>query len=393
MLGPTGTLPGHRRRGVVIAALVTALLAVGALAGCGGEPDPTPEELAAVEYVPPAVVEGWEVSTPQAQGLDPDLVAEVYWRAARRESVYSLLVVKDGYLVGEQYFHSGRLAQKALMQSATKSVTGALVGIAIEEGCVTSVDEPMMTYFPDLADRLDDPRKNDITIEQLLQHRAGYQWEESSSELLELLYQGFLPDSMGLVEVPLVRDPGSGHDYSNLSSHLLSVIVSRACDTDLLDFADEHLFGPLGIEPGSWTRDWDGYRWGAGELHLRARDMARFGQLYLDDGVADGEQVVPASWIEDSWTPYTENAWGSKVGSNFGRTAYGYQWWIIDAGPHTYYLAWGHGGQQIAVVPELDVVLAVTADPLVGDHGGAGWSLEKANLNLVADFIAGLPEQ
>jgi CubicO group peptidase (beta-lactamase class C family) len=341
-----------------------------------------------VDYVPQAAG-GWAVSTPAEHGLDPDAVAELFWRAGQLDSIYSLLVVKDGELVGEEYFHAGRPNQLALMQSATKSVTGALVGIAVEQGCLPGVDEPMMTYFPEHAQRLQDPRKNDITVEQLLQHRAGYAWEESSPELLDKLYRGLRSSS--LVTVPLVRDPGSGHDYSNLSSHLLSVIVSRACEVDLLDYATEYLFGPLGIEPGEWWQDGDGYRYGLGTLHLRARDMARFGQLYLDGGAVEGEQVVPASWIEDSWTPYTEGAWYHKVGDNFDRTAYGYQWWIIDAGPHTYYLAWGHGGQQIAVVPELDMVIVVTADPLYGDHGGGGWSLEKANLNLVADYIAGLP--
>ncbi len=393
MHGRARTSQGRVRRRAGRIALVAALATIAALTACAGQPAPSPEELAAVVYAPTKGDGAWEISTPEAQGMDSDLVAEVFWRAERLESIYSLLVVKDGYLIGERYFYPGRMDQKALLQSSTKSITGALVGIAIDEGCLPGVDERMMTYFPELTARLDDQRKNDITVEQLLQHRAGYAWEESSDELLALLYQGFLPDTMGLVAVPLVRDPGTGHDYSSLSSHLLSVILSRACETDLLDFANEHLFGQLGIEPGKWTQDWDGYRWGAGELHLRARDMARFGQLYLDDGEVNGEQVVPASWIAQSWTPYTEGAWGSKVGDNFDRTAYGYQWWIIDAGPHTYYLAWGHGGQQIAVVPELNLVLVVTADPLVGDHGGSGWSLEKANLNLVADFVAGLPEQ
>jgi CubicO group peptidase (beta-lactamase class C family) len=244
--------------------VIGVLAALGGLvAGCGG--GPSADDLATVDYAPQAA-DGWEVSTPGEHGLDPDAVAELYWRAGQLESIYSLLVVKDGELVAEEYFHAGQPEQLALMQSATKSITGALVGIAIDEGCLPGVDETMMTYFPELADRIQDPRKNDITIQQLLAHRAGYAWEESSTELLELLYRGFLPDQMGLVEVPLVRDPGSGHDYSNLSSHLLSVIVSRACEVDLLDFADEHLFGPLGIEPGDWTQDWDGYRWGGGEL-------------------------------------------------------------------------------------------------------------------------------
>lgn len=99
---------------------------------------------------------------------------------------------------------------------------------------------------------------------------------------------------------------------------------------------------------------------------------------------------MPAQWASNSWRPYTENAWYSKVGRHFGRTAYGYQRWIIDAGPHTYYLAWGHGGQRIAVLPELDLVVVGTADPLRGENGDSSWSLERANLNLIADFIAEL---
>ena len=374
----------------VVSTAVTGivLLLGGLLTGCGG--GPSAEDLATVDYTP-AAADGWDISTPAEHDLDPDAVAELYWRAGQLESIYSLLVVKDGALVGEEYFHAGQPEQKALLQSATKSITGALVGIAIDQGCLPGVDEPMMTYFPELADQVQDPRTNDITIGQLLQHRAGYAWEESSDELLALLYEGFLPDNRAVVEWPLVRDPGSGHDYSSLSSHLLSVIVSRACETDLLDFANEYLFGPLGIVPGVWIKDWEGYRFGAGEVHLRSRDMARFGQLFLDEGVADGEQLLPASWIADSWTPYTEGAWYHKVGDNFDRTAYGYQWWIIDAGPHTYYLAWGHGGQQIAVLPELDMVIVVTADPLDGEFGGNAGALENANLNLVADFIAELP--
>ncbi len=368
------------------------LLAAVLAAGCGG--GPSQEDLAGVRYAPSAAgdsVAEWPVSTPAEQGLDPDAVAELFWRAGRLGSLFGLLVVKDGHLVAEDYFHAGKLEQKALIQSATKSITGALVGIAIDQGCLPGTDALMMTYFPELADQLDDPRKNDITIAQLLAFRAGYAWEESSSELLELLYDGFPPPS--LITVPLVRDPGTGWDYSNLSTHLLGIVVSRACGVDLLDFGREHLFGPLGMEPGPWAQDWEGYRWGPGELHLRARDMARFGQLYLDRGSWEGQRIVSQQWVTDSWQPYTENAWYSKVGDNFDRTAYGYQWWIIDAGPHTYYLAWGHGGQQIAVVPDLGMVVVATADPLVGDHGGSSWSWEKANLNLVADFIAALPQR
>lgn len=302
--------PGARRRRprTLVAVVVGILAGATGLVACAGEPDPTPEELAAVEYAPSGDVEGWEVSTPQAQGLDPDLVAEVYWRAARLESIYSLLVIKNGYLVSERYFDIGGPYQKTNVQSVTKSYTGTLVGLALEDSCLASLDEPMMTYFPELAARLDDPRKEQITIRELLQMRAGYPWLESSAEGKELLYHGFEPAN--LVDVPLKRDPGSGWDYSNLSSHLLAIIVARACDSeDLMDFAAEHLFDPLGTTPASWRVDWDGYRLGYTELFVSARDMARLGQTYLDGGLYDGQQVIPAAWIEQSWQKYTENAW------------------------------------------------------------------------------------
>jgi CubicO group peptidase (beta-lactamase class C family) len=115
----------------------------------------------------------------------------------------------------------------------------------------------MMDFFPELADQITDPRKNQITIRQMLQMRAGYPWEESTAGLLELLYTGFRPST--LVDVPLVRDPGTGMEYSNLTSHLLGMIVARAADTDLKSFAEQHLFSPLNIEAGEWIQDWEGY--------------------------------------------------------------------------------------------------------------------------------------
>jgi CubicO group peptidase (beta-lactamase class C family) len=366
--------------------VLSALVAGGLLAGCAS--GPTAEDLATVTYAPESA-DGWVLSTPQEHGLDPDAVAELFWRAGQLDSIYSLTVIKDGEIVAEDFWRSGSANRSDNIQSVTKSYVGALVGLTVEDGCLPSIDEPMMTYFPELADQVRDPRKNDITIRQLLQMRAGFPWEESSEELVALLFEGFRPSS--LLEVPLDRDPGTGHDYSNLSSHLLAIIVSRACDADLIDFAREHLLDPLGTPPGTWTTDWEGYRLGYTELFMSPRALARFGQMYLDGGKYDGKQIVPASWIEESWQPYTEEGWRFKVGDNFNRTAYGYQWWIIDAGPHTYYLAWGHGGQQIAVLPEKNMVVVVTADPLYGQMGDGPWALEKDNLNLVADFIAALP--
>jgi CubicO group peptidase (beta-lactamase class C family) len=225
----------------------------------------------------------------------------------------------------------------------------------------------------------------------LLQMRAGYPWEESSAELFKLLYTGFRPSNVA--EVPLIRDPGSGFDYSNLSSHFLAIILARATDSDLKDFAQKNLFTPLDIELGEWTTDWEGYRIGHGEIYLNPREMAKFGILYLNEGKYNGNQIIPADWVKDSLKTYTEDAWKYRVGKNFKDIGYGYQWWSARAGKHNYNLAWGHGGQQIVIFEDQNMVIVVTAAPLFAQHGDKPWKLEKENLNLVADFIESLPSE
>jgi CubicO group peptidase (beta-lactamase class C family) len=362
---------------------VFTFLAILALSSCG----PSAAELAAVDYTP--LLDGdWQVSTPQEQGLDPQLVAKLYLEAEEVETIRSLLVVKDGYLIAEKYFHGGGMDEKERLQSVTKSFTSALVGIALEEGCLTSVDQKMLEFFPELADKVKDPRKSQITIRQMLEMRAGYPWEESTPELFEMLYAGFRPSL--LVDVPLVYDPGTDFDYSNLTSHLLGIVVARACNTDLKTLAQEHLFTPMNIEMGDWIQDWEGYYNGHADLHLTARDMAKFGQLYLNDGEYQGQQLVPAEWVRESLQTYTQDAWDYKVGRNVKEMGYGYQWWSVQTPTNQYYMAWGHGGQQIALVRELNMIVVVTADPLFGQHGDKPWRLEKQNLNLVANFVSSL---
>jgi CubicO group peptidase (beta-lactamase class C family) len=245
---------GKRQRStltIASAILILFILIPAGLIGCG----PGARELETVDHTP-LPGEDWEVSTPAEQGLDPKLVAELYDNAAQVETLHALLVVKNGYLIAEGYLHGGSIDQKTRMQSVTKSYTSALAGIALDQGCLSSVDQKMIDFFPELADRITDPRKNQITIRQMLQMRAGYPWEESTSELFELLYSGFRPSN--LVDVPLNSDPGTQMQYSNLTSHLLGIVVARACETDLKSLAQEHLFAPLGVEAGDWIQDWDG---------------------------------------------------------------------------------------------------------------------------------------
>ena len=346
------------------------------------------EQLSSVDYTP--ITTGlWPVSTPDEQDLDPNLVAALYYNASQLETAYGLLVFKNGHLIAEDYFNIGTPTLKVNIHSVTKSITSALVGIAIEEGCLTGVDQKMMDFFPEYKDQITDPRKYDITIQQMLQMRAGYPWEESTPELMDLLFTGFHNDT--LVHVPLVRDPGSDSEYSNLTSHILGMIVSRACGTNLKSFAQTNLFDPLDIEPGFWQRDWDGNYLGFSDLNLSALDLAKFGLLYANDGSYEGNQIVPAAWVNESLQSYSKTTWKYRVGRNWKANEYGYQWWSIKAGKHRYNMAWGHGGQQVILIDDLDMVVVLLVDPLHLQHGDEPWRIEKANLNLIADFVASLP--
>lgn len=361
---------------------VFAIPILSLLTGCG----PSVSDLEAVDYTPQHRHD-WEVSTPAERDVDPLLVAELYFNAAKLETLYGLLVVKDGYLIAEDYFNQGSVDQKALLQSVAKSITSALVGLALEQGCLSGVDQQMIDFFPDFAEQIVDPRKKQITIGELLQMRSGYPPEESDPALWKAVWSG---DYVHLVaDFPLTSDPGTEFQYSNLTAHWLGIIVARACDTNLKSFAQEHLFNPLGGEIGNWRRDNEGYNWAAGEIHLTARDAARFGLLFLNKGQFEGHQILPADWVRDSLQTYSEDAY-SNIG-DFHDIGYGYQWWSAKVGDHHANFAWGHGGQLIVLVDDLNMVVVVTADPFYEVFGSESWKHEKANFDLVGEFIHSLP--
>jgi CubicO group peptidase (beta-lactamase class C family) len=311
------------------------------------------------------------------------------------DTIYSLLIIKNGFLVAEDYFNDGSIDLQVNLQSATKSYISALVGLAFDQGCLTSLDQSFLDFFPEYANQIEDPRKEQITIRHLLQMRAGYPWEESHPDLWAGLMTG---DFLGMmVHYPLISDPGTEFHYSNVSSHYLGAIVARACDTDLRGFAEEQLFAPLGAELGEWyhTSMDDEYPMGSCCIHVNARDAAKFGLLYLNDGIFDGVQVISSEWVHESLQSYTTNPDDPdhNVGRNFNKIGYGYQWWTIEAGEHQYSMAYGHGGQQIILLHEMDMVIVLLAYPYFLEHNDRAWGDEKANLNLMADFIASLPSE
>jgi CubicO group peptidase (beta-lactamase class C family) len=380
-------IKGHQHSFFFISIVFLILLT---LAGCG----PSTEGLEAVEYTP-IIGDDWKLSTPAEQGLDPMLVAELYYNAAELETLYSLLVVKNGHLIAEGYFNEGSVDRKNQLQSATKSFTSALVGIALDQGCLSSLDQKMMEFFPEFAGQIGDPRKEQITIRDMLQMRSGYPFEETDSALFQaLLWGDYLPL---IVEFPLTRDPGTEFQYSNLTSHWLGVIVARACDTDLKSYAQEYLFSLIDSELGEdWIPDRDGYYIGLAGMHVTTRDMAKFGLLYLNEGEYEGNQVLSADWVRESLQRYTEVCWGGWMSCGYGYfrdLGYGYQWWSGRAGDRYFNYASGHGGQYIVLLDELDMVIVATADPFWQQHDDQSWKHESAVIKLVGKFINSLPSE
>jgi len=376
---------GRKLLWACLAALVVIIFAV-SIAGCG----PSSGDLAAVDYTP--IVRGdWEVSTPGEQGLDAELVARMYYNAAEHETIYSLLVVKNGYLVAEDYFNAGSIDELSKRASVTKSYTSALVGITLDQSYLESIDQKMLDFFPDIAGQLTDPRKKQITIRNMLEMRAGYPWEEKNAAAWEALWSGEYLTK--IAAIPLSADPGTRFQYSNLTSHWLGIIAARASGMDLMSLGNKYLFEPLGVVPGEgWLRDVDGYYIGCGDILFTARDMAKFGLLYLNGGMYEGKRIISAEWVNDSLQTYTVNEFELKKIGRFTDIGYGYQWWSADAGKHHINFAWGHGGQLIVLVHDLDMVIVTTADSFWGkDIHFDAWKYEEAIIKIVSDFISSLP--
>ena len=273
----------------------------------------------------------------------------------RMPRLHSLLVSRHGELVLERYFHGTRATSFANVKSASKSVISALVGIAIERKLLAGVDAPIAPYFPELNAAGVDARKRKITIEDLLTMRSGLTdtnqaygaWVRSPNWVHYLLAQS------------LQAPPGARMDYNTGNTHLLSAILTKVSGSDTWAFAQKVLAGPLGITMPKWPQDPQGIYFGGNDMLLTPRQMLRFGELYLHHGRERASQIVPASWVEESFTPRTQ----SRRSGNL----YGYGWWIAEmAGLQTAF-AWGFGGQYIFVIPSLDAVVVTTASENPGN--------------------------
>jgi CubicO group peptidase (beta-lactamase class C family) len=299
----------------------------------------------------------WPVSTPLEQGLNPDLLDQAAAEAENLDYIRSMLVVRNGYLVAEHYFHGFDTNQTASVQSVTKSVVSALVGIALRDGYVDSVHQKILDFFPEYSpDGLSDSRKADITIHHLLTMASGF----AADSVLNPYFFYSTDWIATAMEVDLVSDPGEAFHYSSYAVHLLSALLSRASGMPVLDFARQKLFQHIAVEGEFWLLDPQGIPFGGGGLYLTTREMANFGALYLEEGLRYGKQVLPMEWVETSLEPHREELGEWGVLENMG---YGYLWWSGTLGGHSARLAIGYGGQFIILFPALEMMVVVRSDP------------------------------
>lgn len=303
-------------------------------------------------------------------GLDGYELWNVYEKANETEGLKSLLISRNGVLLTEEYFTEMGADDLYQVRSVTKSVVSTLIGIAIEEGFITGVSQKLSDFLTPLGYSLDGDEAN-ITIEHLLTMSSGYHWNEFSEEYE---YNDWVLSSDQIeycINGKLENKPGEVFRYSNEASHLLSVILTEATGMSTHDFAFEYLFRPLGMsdQDFGWAAFGQGYFNGAADLVLKPKDMMKIGNLFLNNGKYNDNQIVPSNWVEES----TQKQINSDYAVGYG-PSYGYLWWVNNDMQYDFYFANGYGGQFIVVYPALELVVVATSEYRGGiDDAGPRW--------------------
>ena len=331
---------------------------------------------------PAALNDGWKTASAESRGLDSAALGRLTATIRRwpELGVHAILIERSGDLIYEEYFDGfderwgaplGRITMTADtkhdLRSVTKSVVSALAGIAQAEGKIADLNQPVVEWFPEYPE-LNTPERRRVTLAQVLSMTSGLQWNE------EVPYTNPLNDEIRMtrdslplryaLSPPFAFDPGTEFNYNGGLTQVMGSVIERATKTPIEDYARTKLFAPLGIKDFEWLGDLAGMPAAASGLRLRARDLAKFGSLYLHGGKWNGTQVLPADWVDLStrrhfrFRPRT----GPDAGGEFG---YGYFWWYFcyptAAGLVEARTAVGNGQQRIFVLPGLDMVVTIFA--------------------------------
>lgn len=312
------------------------------------------------DYMQPKTLDDeWSTASLTESNHDLNRIQQLFQQLnGGSHEIHSILVIQNNKLVLEEYFNGFAADQIHDLRSVSKSIRSILMGIAIDKGFITSVDEPISTYLKthEPLKNLNDS-KNSITIRHLLTMTSGMDcndWDKKSKGQEDKVYKkkDWIQYTLDL---PMIHEPGDVGSYCSMGVVLLAEIISQASGMSLQAFAQQYLFNPLGISNIRWGHTSKKNVIPSGKrLHMTPRDLAKIGQLILNEGKWNGNQVVSESWIRESTTPKTK-----ITGIN-----YGYLWWSLPFRIQNQFqmakTATGNGGQYIMAFPELDLVVVFT---------------------------------
>jgi len=300
---------------------------------------------------PSAYASDWRISIPSREGLDEARLTRLDARIrAALPHVRSLLIARHGSLVFEHYYGDASPEKLHNIQSMTKSVSSALVGIALKKRLIKSLDNKVLDYYPEYRSVISDQRVREITIRHLLTMASGI-------DEMQLSFDKVLSDPIAeILRQRLLYRPGGGFKYSSPASHLLGGVLRKATGTSVLGFAQTELFHPLGLGRVEWYADSKGLQSGGLSGLWRSRDVLKLGELYLRHGTWCGAELISPAYIAESVTVQNR-------GEFYGEKAsYGFMWWITSTGGHGAFYARGFGGQYLMVIPWADLVVLCTSD-------------------------------
>jgi len=340
---------------------VCAAIALLSAVGC----ESTGSVTAPAEETPAPAV---PLDTLPVEGLDVAQLrrlSQTLGESSQYGTVHSLLVMRNGVLVLEDYYRGHAAGQLHTLQSVTKSVTSALVGIFLDEGHMTGVDEPVVDFFPQWRDQLvQNGLRASMRIEDVLTMRTGTDYHESGTDSphaqLNALTTGW---DWFWLNRPMVNAPGTFWRYDSGGVVTLSSVIESRAGVHADRYADRVLFGPMDITLRRWTTNAEDHPHTGGGLFLTPRDMLKFGQLYLQRGRWEGRQLVPEAWVDASLARH--ETFATPRGSSGKLEGYGYLWWVLPPAPdgdglQDVYAAAGYGGQFIFLIPEYEMVVGVT---------------------------------
>lgn len=329
------------------------------LFGCGGggtgenAAPPVGETPTTINWQPVATND-WQVSTATAEGLNSTLLDQAYQAGRNENGLYAVLVAKRGLLVGEAYYSDKKASDLLHLRSVTKTLVSTLIGIAIAERKIQSIDQPISDFLrADYGSLLNN--KGDITIRHLLTMSSGISWDESQlSGYTD--WESSADPTRYVLERNLLHTPGLQYNYNSGTSHLLSVILTKATGVSTESYARAKLFTPLGISRWNWPALRDGFTNGAAGLQLTARDLTKLAVLWQQQGRWQQQQLIPASYMLTA-AESQRNLRANVGGLNL--TGYGFLWWLGADNGRALQLAWGYGGQFALTLPAQEVTVLV----------------------------------